>query len=62
MLNDVVVQLEEQKFEMERLKRELEEKMAEVTRIKSTLQNSEKVSMHLQRLLIKCSEFSSALC
>lgn len=28
---------------MERLKRELEEKLAEVTRIKSTLQNSEKV-------------------
>jgi len=32
---------------MERLKRELEEKMADVMRIKATLQNSEKVSLHL---------------
>lgn len=41
------LQLEEQKFEMEKLRRELEEKMAEVTRIKGTLQSSEKVSVHL---------------
>ncbi|XP_041855999.1 huntingtin interacting protein 1 related b isoform X2 [Melanotaenia boesemani] len=38
------MKLEEQKFEMERLKRELEEKMAEVMRIKSTLQSSEQTS------------------
>lgn len=37
--------MEEQRFEVERVKRELEEKMAEVTRIKATLQSSEKVSM-----------------
>uniref|UniRef100_A0A671UVB3 Huntingtin-interacting protein 1-related protein n=1 Tax=Sparus aurata TaxID=8175 RepID=A0A671UVB3_SPAAU len=37
------MKLEEQKFEMEKLRRELEEKMAEVTRIKGTLQTSEKV-------------------
>ncbi|KAM4577288.1 huntingtin interacting protein 1 related b isoform 2-T2 [Odontesthes bonariensis] len=41
---DADMKLEEQKFEMERLKRELEEKMAEVMRIKATLQNSEKGS------------------
>ncbi|XP_030272987.1 huntingtin interacting protein 1 related b [Sparus aurata] len=38
------MKLEEQKFEMEKLRRELEEKMAEVTRIKGTLQTSEKTS------------------
>ncbi|KAG8011996.1 Huntingtin-interacting protein 1-related protein, partial [Nibea albiflora] len=38
------MKLEEQKFEMEKLRRELEEKMAEVTRIKATLQSSEKTS------------------
>ncbi|KAM8760877.1 huntingtin interacting protein 1 related b isoform 2-T2 [Acanthopagrus schlegelii] len=38
------MKLEEQKFEMEKLRRELEEKMAEVTRIKGTLQSSEKAS------------------
>lgn len=32
---------------MEKLKRELEEKMAEVMRIKATLQSSETVSVHL---------------
>lgn len=32
---------------MERLKRDLEEKMAEMMRIKGTLQSSEKVSVHL---------------
>lgn len=37
--------MEEQRFEVERVKRELEEKMAEVTRIKAALQSSEKVSM-----------------
>lgn len=37
--------MEEQRFEVERVKRELEEKMAEVTRIKATLQSSEEVSM-----------------
>lgn len=41
----VNTQLEEQKFEMERLKRELEEKMAEVMRIKATMQTSEQVKM-----------------
>uniref|UniRef100_A0A3B4Y0H3 Huntingtin interacting protein 1 related b n=1 Tax=Seriola lalandi dorsalis TaxID=1841481 RepID=A0A3B4Y0H3_SERLL len=44
---DADMKLEEQKFEMERLKRELEEKMAEMMRIKGTLQSSEKVSAHL---------------
>lgn len=36
--------MEEQKFEMEKLRRELSEKMAEITRIKATLQSSEMVS------------------
>lgn len=35
--------MEEQKFEIEKLRRELQEKMAEVTRIKANLQSSEKV-------------------
>uniref|UniRef100_A0A8C4E455 Huntingtin-interacting protein 1-related protein n=1 Tax=Dicentrarchus labrax TaxID=13489 RepID=A0A8C4E455_DICLA len=35
------MKLEEQKFEMEKLRRELDEKMAEVTRIKATLQSTE---------------------
>lgn len=34
---------------MEKLRRELEEKMADVTRIKSTLQSSEKVSVEMQK-------------
>ncbi|XP_004544727.1 huntingtin interacting protein 1 related b isoform X1 [Maylandia zebra] len=38
------MKMEEQRFEVERVKRELEEKMAEVTRIKATLQSSEKTS------------------
>ncbi|XP_068167483.1 huntingtin interacting protein 1 related b isoform X2 [Antennarius striatus] len=38
------MKLEEQKFEMEKLRRELEEKMAEIMRIKSTLQTSEKTT------------------
>lgn len=46
-----LLQLEEQKFEMERLRRELEEKLAEMTRIKANLQSSEKVSVHLQTKL-----------
>lgn len=33
---------------MEKLKREMEEKMAEVMRIKATLQSSEMVSVHLE--------------
>lgn len=33
---------------MEKLKRELEEKLAEVTRIKANLQSSEKVIVHRQ--------------
>lgn len=33
---------------MEKLKRELEERLAEVTRVKANLQNSEKVIVHLQ--------------
>uniref|UniRef100_H3C5L8 Huntingtin-interacting protein 1-related protein n=1 Tax=Tetraodon nigroviridis TaxID=99883 RepID=H3C5L8_TETNG len=38
------MKLEEQKFEIEKLRRDLQEKMAEVTRIKANLQSSEKVS------------------
>ncbi|KAF3850784.1 hypothetical protein F7725_012556 [Dissostichus mawsoni] len=38
------MKLEEQKFEMEKLKRELDEKMAEMMRIKGTLQSSEMTS------------------
>lgn len=38
------MKLEEQKFEMEKLRRELQEKMAEATRIKATLQSSEMTS------------------
>ncbi|XP_023138173.1 huntingtin interacting protein 1 related b isoform X2 [Amphiprion ocellaris] len=38
------MKLEEQKFEMDKLKRDLEEKLAEVMRIKATLQSSEKTS------------------
>ncbi|XP_034728042.1 huntingtin interacting protein 1 related b isoform X2 [Etheostoma cragini] len=38
------MKLEEQKFEMEKLKRQLEEKMAEMMRIKGTLQSSEKTT------------------
>ncbi|TDH12762.1 hypothetical protein EPR50_G00051010 [Perca flavescens] len=38
------IKLEEQKFEMEKLKRQLEEKMAEMMRIKGTLQSSEKTT------------------
>lgn len=34
---------------MEKLRRELGEKMAEVTRIKANLQSSEKVSAHLSK-------------
>lgn len=34
---------------MEKLRRELEEKLAEVMRIKATLQSSEKVSVHKQQ-------------
>ncbi|XP_067376660.1 huntingtin interacting protein 1 related b isoform X2 [Channa argus] len=41
---DADMKLEEQKFEVEKLKRELEEKMAEVVRIKATLQSSEMTS------------------
>uniref|UniRef100_G3NZW0 Huntingtin-interacting protein 1-related protein n=1 Tax=Gasterosteus aculeatus aculeatus TaxID=481459 RepID=G3NZW0_GASAC len=37
--------LDEKKFEMEKLKRELEEKMAEVMRIRGTLKDSEQVSV-----------------
>lgn len=33
---------------MEKLRRELEEKMAEMMRIKGTLQSSEQVSVHLK--------------
>ena len=36
-------QFEEQKFEMEKLRREVEEKRAEVTRIKGSLLTNEKV-------------------
>ncbi|TNN54576.1 Huntingtin-interacting protein 1-related protein [Liparis tanakae] len=48
-INDVSLslQLEEQKFEMEKLKRELEEKMAEMMRIKGTLQSSEMTSVQM---------------
>ncbi|XP_035592010.1 huntingtin interacting protein 1 related b isoform X3 [Oncorhynchus keta] len=40
---DADMKLEEQKFEMEKLKREFEEKKAEVERVKGTLQSNEKV-------------------
>lgn len=38
------MKLEEQKFEMEKLRRELQEKMAEIMRIKGNLQSSEKTT------------------
>lgn len=41
---DSDMKVEEQKFELERLRRELEEKMAEATRIKATLESSERTS------------------
>ncbi|XP_056275531.1 huntingtin interacting protein 1 related b isoform X2 [Pseudoliparis swirei] len=41
------MKLEEQKFEMEKLKRALEEKMAEMMRIKGTLQSSEMTSVQM---------------
>ncbi|XP_023834525.1 huntingtin interacting protein 1 related b isoform X3 [Salvelinus sp. IW2-2015] len=40
---DADLKLEEQKFEMEKLKREFDEKKAEVERVKGTLQSNEKV-------------------
>ncbi|KAM9464363.1 huntingtin interacting protein 1 related b isoform 3-T3 [Salvelinus alpinus] len=40
---DADMKLEEQKFEMEKLKREFDEKKAEVERVKGTLQSNEKV-------------------
>ncbi|XP_029018057.1 huntingtin interacting protein 1 related b isoform X2 [Betta splendens] len=45
------MKLEEQRFEVEKLKRELEEKLAEVTRMKSNLQSSETTSDHLKSSL-----------
>ncbi|XP_026199764.1 huntingtin interacting protein 1 related b [Anabas testudineus] len=42
------IKLEEQKFEMEKLKRELEEKMAEVVRMKATLKSSEMTSEQMK--------------
>ena len=42
-----LVQVEEQKFEMDTLKRVLEEKIGEIQRIKDTLQTSEKVCISL---------------
>lgn len=55
--------MEEQRFEVERVKRELEEKMAEVTRIKETLQSSEKVSMREPSWrLANSSRFSRQFC
>lgn len=44
---DAEMRLEEQKFEMEKLRRELEEKRAEVTRVKGTLQTNEKAGEQL---------------
>ncbi|XP_068616914.1 huntingtin interacting protein 1 related b [Brachionichthys hirsutus] len=41
---DSDMKLEEQKFEMEKLRRELEEKMAEIMRVRATLQTSEKTT------------------
>nr|XP_020458206.1 huntingtin-interacting protein 1-related protein isoform X1 [Monopterus albus] len=44
---DCDMKLEEQRFEVEKVKRELEEKMAEVTCIKATLHSSEQTSEHM---------------
>ncbi|CAL8342842.1 unnamed protein product [Lota lota] len=41
------MRLEEQKYEMEKLRRELAEKMAEMTQLKSTVQSNEKVGLEL---------------
>lgn len=43
-----LLQLEEQKFEMKKLKRDFEEKRAEVEHVKGTLQRTEKVCMLMQ--------------
>uniref|UniRef100_A0A4W5NL12 Huntingtin-interacting protein 1-related protein n=1 Tax=Hucho hucho TaxID=62062 RepID=A0A4W5NL12_9TELE len=48
---DADMKLEEQKFEMEKLKREFEEKKAEVERVKGTLQSNEKVGEQQTRSL-----------
>uniref|UniRef100_A0A4W5NMZ8 Huntingtin-interacting protein 1-related protein n=1 Tax=Hucho hucho TaxID=62062 RepID=A0A4W5NMZ8_9TELE len=47
---DADMKLEEQKFEMEKLKREFEEKKAEVERVKGTLQSNEKQTRSLSAL------------
>lgn len=39
----VCVQMEEQKFDMDKLRRELEEKNSEIYRVKASLQSTEKV-------------------
>ncbi|KAM6953904.1 huntingtin interacting protein 1 related b [Aplochiton taeniatus] len=44
---DADMKVEEQKFEMEKLKRELAEKVTEVTRIKNSLQSNEKAGEQL---------------
>lgn len=41
----LIFQLEEQKFEMDKLRRELEEKMGEIQQIKGILKTCEKVFM-----------------
>uniref|UniRef100_A0A8C7CVW2 Huntingtin-interacting protein 1-related protein n=1 Tax=Oncorhynchus kisutch TaxID=8019 RepID=A0A8C7CVW2_ONCKI len=65
---DADMKLEEQKFEMEKLKREFEEKKAEVERVKGTLQSNEKQTRSMsalqaekERLMHSVSEKEAAL-
>lgn len=50
-----ILQLEEQKFEMDKLRRDLEEKIGEIQAIKGILQSSEKVCMSVCVYLEKLS-------
>lgn len=43
MIMFYILQMEEQKFEMDKLRRELEEKIGEIRLMKGILQSSEKV-------------------
>uniref|UniRef100_A0A8C8JN27 Huntingtin-interacting protein 1-related protein n=1 Tax=Oncorhynchus tshawytscha TaxID=74940 RepID=A0A8C8JN27_ONCTS len=63
---DADMKLEEQKFEMKKLKRDFEEKRAEVEHVKGTLQRTEKVSMlalqaEKERLMRSASEKEAEL-
>uniref|UniRef100_A0A8B9L5H1 Huntingtin interacting protein 1 related b n=1 Tax=Astyanax mexicanus TaxID=7994 RepID=A0A8B9L5H1_ASTMX len=59
-LKHFLFQLEEQKFEMDKLRRDLEEKIVEIQRMKGTLQTCEKVSMTSLQVekerLMRCDE------